>query len=85
MTGQIGAHIGFRMGQAVAHAGLCGQMNDPVDALGQRRERARVGNIATLQAELRVFVQARQPRLLQGDVVVIIDIIDADHALAARQ
>ena len=82
MADHVGLDIGLRIGQRIAHAGLCGQMDDPVDLVGpgqQLGHRPRCGNVALLEAERFVPLQALKPSLLEADVVIGIEIVEADH------
>jgi hypothetical protein len=85
----IGAHIGARIDQRVAHAGLGGEVDDAVGVFlpfQQRREGAALGHVDAGKAK-RVAAEARElgePRLLQRRVVVVVDVVDADDGFAAR-
>jgi hypothetical protein len=72
--------------QRVAHAGLRGEVQDAVRLLlvVYARKRRGVGDIELTEAELRLR-ELRQPILLQPNRVVIIQVVDADHVVAARK
>ena len=51
----------------------------------QRGQRLPVGDVQALEAEMGMRPQARQAGLFQGGVVVGVEVVDADHGIAARQ
>ena len=63
-------------------------MDDAVD-LGmpgaQRLDRRAIADVGAPEAEAALARQLRQPRLLQRDIIVVVEVVDADHGLAARQ
>jgi hypothetical protein len=78
-----------RIFDRIAHPGLCTQMDDMVEAvLGERSgERRHIGKIDLFEAEAvtaRVD-QPRQPVALQLHRIIVVEIVDADHVVAARQ
>src|SRR5690606_18357593 len=80
----IGVDVGARVFQAVAYAGLGGQVHDPVGLMAV--ENAPHGG-SVLQArlfkgEVRKGEQAIEPGLLEGGVVVIVQVVDAHHLVA---
>ncbi len=76
----------MRVRERVAHAGLRRQVDDARERVPreQRLHRGAVGEFDPLEREARMR-KPLQPRLLQPRVVVIIQVVDADHRLAARQ
>ncbi len=85
---EIGADIGARMIDRIAHAGLRREMDDAVD-LGMRpreaEQRLGIGEIEALEAEAALARQGREPRLFQRDRIIVVDVIDADDVFAALQ
>ena len=84
---QVGIHVGVRLVDGITHPRLRRQVQHaggahPRKQLGQGRP---VGDVQPLKAEIRVRQQARQPRFLQRRVVVGVEVVDADHGVAARQ
>ena len=57
----------------------------PGNSLRQRQHGVAVGNIELAEGESLVRRQPRQPRLLQRDIVIVVEIVDAEHRVAARQ
>src|SRR5690606_27797744 len=47
--------------------------------------RRAVGQVGLHVGVARMVLEARQPRLLQGDVVVVVEVVEADDLVAARQ
>ena len=87
-AGQVGIRIGIRIDQRMPHAGLCGEMHHvrkPVrrEQVGHRRA---IRQIDLLEAEVRaVGGKIFEPRLLQPGIVVGVEIVEANHAVAIRQ
>ena len=75
------------MGQGIAHAGLRRQMHHPVDRLvsEQRLHPGAVGQVEPLKRETWPFPELRQARLLEADLVVVVDVVQPDDRLATRQ
>src|SRR5262249_43558372 len=89
-TDDVRLHIIMRMGEAVAHTRLGGEMDNALEAVGSengvdgspiRQIGADKGPAARRSGGC--IVQDRKPRLLQGRVVVVIDGIVADDFIAA--
>ena len=72
----------------MADPGLGGEMDDPGDRLAlpfDRRSRGlAIGNVGAGESEGLVRLQQGEPRLLEAHVVVIVQIVDAENAFAAR-
>ncbi len=72
----------------MAHPGLGGEMDDGGD-IGMGRDHAchrrAVGDVDGVEAERRLPGQAVQSGLLQAHVVIAVEVVDADHLLAAGQ
>ena len=84
----IGGDIGVWIDQRVAHAGLGCEMHDAGDAGevgGQLQHAVTVCDIDLVEIERLVGRQLRQPRLFQPHIIVVVEIVDADHGIAARQ
>ena len=86
---EVRGDVGARIVERIADAGLRAEMDDPVDlGAGQRLfERLVIREIDLHEAE-GSGVQPRssgQPLLLQPRIVIGIEIVDADHALAALE
>jgi hypothetical protein len=83
---QVGIHIGVRIDQRMAHAGLRREMHDMRVAAGeQRRAGVTVGEIAPLEPKTRERRQLGEPRLLQGRIVIGAEIVDADDGASVLQ
>jgi len=86
-AGDIALHIHMRIGGGIAHTGLCRQVDD---ALGLMRGKhgfhaGAVGQIGAFMHIIGVCQKARQTRLFQADIVVIVKIIQPHHGIATRQ
>ena len=86
----VALHIGARIFEAVADARLGREVNDPVEAmLGKARlDRLPIGEIGLDEVVLdalahRQRVELAQPRQLQVAVVIVVDDVEADNAVAA--
>lgn len=86
-AGDIAVHVHMRIGGGVAHAGLRGQMHDTIGLV--RREqvfnRLAVGQVGGDVGVGRMVLEAREPRLLQGHVVVVVEVVEADDFVTAGQ
>ena len=70
------------------HTRLRGQMNNRryVAVLTDKAmDRLPIGHVRCVKCEAWLAIQPRQPRLLQPHVVVGVQVVHAEHALAARQ
>jgi hypothetical protein len=86
-TDHIAVDVGMRILQRVAHTGLGRQIDDPLRPLGgeQGGDAVAVGDVEPGKPEARIGRQARQARFLQRHVVVVVEVVDPDHFVAARQ
>ena len=90
MAGEVRRRIGTRIGQRVADARLRTEMDDAIDRLAGQRciERRMIGEIDFGEAEqslrARLRRDRRQPVSLERDGVVVVEVIDPDYPLAAR-
>ena len=84
---EIGVGVIVGLVDGVAHAGLCRQMQHPMGThpRKQRMHGVAVGDIDLLESEVALTAQAVQARVLQADVIVGIEVIDAHHPFAALQ
>ena len=87
MPGDIGALVGEGVLQRVAHPRLGGEMHNPVRAAlaHQGGEGLRVGDVHPHHFEGGMGGEPRRARRLQADLVVVVEVVDADHGLAALQ
>jgi len=70
------------------HAGLGGQVHDPVEAgilAGKRQHRLAVADVGLEKGETPLLAQRLQPRELEHGVVVVAEIVDAEDLFAPRQ
>ncbi len=86
-SGQVGAEIGLRVGERVADTGLRGEVDDAIEPhlTKERGHGLAIGDIRPDEAEARLPLQARQPRLFQPHVIVVVEIIDAGNLVPPRQ
>ncbi len=84
---QVRADIGMRVFNRVSDARLGGQVNHFRHGLPGKRgsQCVQVGQVDPMEGEARVFLKQRQAVALELDAIVIVDAVDADHALAASQ
>ena len=84
----VGMHIGERIDQRVAHARLRRQVHDALD-VGVRRdqagEAAAVGEIEVMEAKALGAFEDGAAGVLEGDVVIVVEAVDPDHAAAAAE
>ena len=71
----------------MAHARLRREMDDLGESAvaEERRRSGSVGQVDAREAELRMRREPREPRLLQRDVVVRVEIVDARHRARRRR
>ena len=55
------------------------------EVVGQLQHAVAVGDVQLAEDEILVRRQQRQPRFLQGDVVIVVEIVHPQHGIAARQ
>jgi len=58
---------------------------DLILALAQGLHAGAVGHVHLHEAEARVRLQPGKARLLEGGVVVVVQVVEADHLVAARE
>ena len=89
MAGEVGADIVARMLDRMAHAGLGAEMDDIVEVgPGQRLvQPLMVGEIDLEEAECAgaELAQLGEPVRFQPGVVISVEIVDADHPVAALE
>ena len=74
--------------QRVAHAGLGGQVDDGIglDFGEQLGSGLGIGEVQAQQREIaRLFAHPVDPRLLEGGVVVVVEVVHADHPVPVAQ
>jgi hypothetical protein len=77
---QVVAHVRVRVDERVAHARLCGQMHDAVEAVRKERvARGPVSEIDALEREAGASRERLDARLLERDVVVRVEAVDPRH------
>mmetsp|Transcript_59449 Transcript_59449/g.140639 ORF Transcript_59449/g.140639 Transcript_59449/m.140639 type:complete len:306 (+) Transcript_59449:1652-2569(+) len=83
----VAVDVGVGVLDRVAHPGLRRQVHHPVEALfGKQLGHAlAVGHVHLHEAEARLAVQARQAVLLELGAVVVVEVVQAHHFVAARQ
>ena len=80
----IGLHIRIRIDQRVPHPGLRRQMHDPLDVavVGDKRPN---GVLVRHVQTVKRAADPVQPSLFQPNVIIVIEIINADHLVPTRQ
>ena len=73
--------------QRVADPRLCGEMNDPCGTMSREEllHPGAIGDIQPHEAETRIGTQQIEPRLLQRRIVVVIEVVEPDHFVAALE
>ncbi len=84
---QVAARVRAGVDERVADAGLRGEVQHAVEArVGEQpRDAVGVGDVELLEAEAGQRLELRQPVALQADVVVVVQVVDADDVVAARE
>ncbi len=83
----VGIDVARGVFEAVAHAGLGPEMDNATGrVIGEQGGHAgTVGEVDRVVNVARLGLQPLQPGVLQGRVVIAVEVVDADHGLAARQ
>ncbi len=86
-TDQVGVDIGRRVLQRVAHPGLGRQVHHPLRAMLAKHpvHRRAVGDVLANLGIARVVLRARQARLFQRDIVIVVEVVNANDLVAALQ
>ena len=87
-AGEVGVRIGMRIDQRMAHARLRGEMHDVGKAVRreQIRHRLAVGEVDLLELGKPGTRRARASRAcLQCRIVVVIEVVEADHLVPVRE
>jgi len=81
---EIGIHVGCRIHGRMGDAGLRSKMRHIGKPLRSKQPRhgAAVGDIASFEAKVRVGTQLSKPRLLETGVVIVVEVVDTDDAVA---
>src|SRR5689334_5961530 len=81
----IAVRIGMGVDQRVSHAGLCGQMHDATKRMPFEyfHEEDGIRDVQTLKTESRIRCQYPKACLFELRIVIGIDIVDPDDAVAA--
>ena len=76
---EVGIDVGVRVLERVAHAGLRREMDHPLRPVSANSSRRpRVGEVDLREAEAGAAPSRGEPRLLQREVVVVVEVVDAD-------
>jgi len=80
-TDYIGFNIGMGILQRVTHTGLGGEIDHAIEFFcGKQGFHGRpVGHVHANEAKAGLTGQLRQTRFLEFDIVVVVEIVDADH------
>src|SRR5581483_3859946 len=88
MAREIGGYVIPRVRKRMPNPRLGREVDHSVDiaVLGHHLgDRAGLGDVETLKAEARQLTQFREARLLEGYIVIVAEVIDAEHALSGAQ
>ena len=81
----VARHIGVRVDRRVAHAGLSGEVDHAQGTVILKKPlySGGIGDVEMMMAVVRPGLQPREPRPLQGGIIVVVEIVHADDRLAA--
>ena len=84
---QIGVHVGVRMIERIAYAGLGGEMDHmrELSGLEHRVDGAAIGKVQLDETETVVALELPEAGLLEGGIVIGRQAIDAHHVAAVLQ
>ena len=87
MAGDIGVDAFEGVIEGMAHAGLRREMDHTPDVWTAERglERAAFGEVDPVEGESGMAFEPAEPGLLQAGAVIVADIVDPDHPLAAPE
>ena len=84
---QVAVDVHMRIGHRMTNTRLRSQVHDPVDALilEQRFHARTISQVELGKAEAILSLQTRQARLLQVDVVVVVQVVETEHLITPGQ
>ena len=84
---EVALHVGVGVFERVADARLGGEVDDDLGPLAfKKRLHGRlIGEVGPDEAEVSAVLQKGEARLLQGHVVVGVQIVEADHSLSSGE
>ena len=88
VPGEVRLGIDMRVGDRGAHAGLRREVDDDVERVivERRAERIAVGDLGLAKGEAgRRFSEVAKPRLLERDIVVVVEVVDPKDVVATRR
>ena len=89
MPHQIGLDIGMRVLDRIPHPRLRAEMDDAVEVLAFEHlgELGHAGEVLLVEGKAIAahFAQGSKAILLEADLIIVVDVIDADNAVAARE
>ncbi len=85
-AGDVRADVLVRIDQRVAHAGLRSEVHDAIELLGSEEliDIRAVGDVELVERESRKL-ELLQPRQLEVDVVVVVQVVQPDDGVAALE
>ena len=83
----VALHVAVRILERIAHAGLRAQVHDPLEALPgeQGGHRLLIGEVGVHKSEQALPGQEREARTLERRIVVVVEIVQPDHFVAAPE
>src|SRR5215207_2651076 len=77
----------MRIPERISHARLCGQMDDDRKSMPRKqfRNRNAIGEIQPFELKARVVAKDIEPGRLQPRIIIVIEIVDPDDAMAGLQ
>ena len=83
---QVGLQVVERLLDRIPHPGLGAEVHDAVDGgVGgvERRHGGAVGEVHPVELEAVAALERREAGVLQAGIVVVVQVVDADHPVAA--
>ena len=83
----VAVDVDVRILDRIAHAGLRREVDDAAEFLGrkQRLHAAAIGQVELYEAEIPLPLQYLEARGLEARIVVVVEIVEADDLIAARE
>ena len=83
----VAVDVGVWVLDRIPHAGLRAEVDHPLELLLRKelRHPGAVGEIELHEAERWLLLEQREASLLEPDVVVVVQVVEADDGVAARE
>ena len=86
-SGDVALHVDVRIADGMAHARLRGQMYDRAELVAVEKllHGLPIGDIELVESKAALSLENGESRRLELRIVVVVEIVDPDHLIAARE